>query len=105
MSIETNLLQRLVDLVETIEQRNAIIYITDSAGQVWVSDDPDKEIEIYGKGTDISSLVPAVADFFSGSDRHLTLDRRAGWIASRVPLDPANPQTNIGLVLQLTTAD
>ena len=101
VAVETNLLSRIVQLLELVEQRTAGIYITDSDGNIWVSDDPEIGVDVKTREVSVAKIIPKTADFFSGTERHGRFDRSAKWIAGRVTLDPTNPQTTVGVVLKL----
>lgn len=101
VSVETNLMKRLVNLVETIKQRDATIYITDSEGHVWISETPDSEVEIELGDISVTEVIPGTTDLFISRDQQRLLNRGAGWIASLMPLEPANPQTSVGVVIHL----
>ncbi len=101
VTIETNLLNRIVQFLERVEQHTESIYITDSEGQVWVSDDPVTGVDITTRDLHIADLIPGTAPFFQNADEQQQLNREEGWIAGKVPLDPANPRLKVGVVLRL----
>ncbi len=101
MAVEMNLLAHLVDVVETIEQRSATIYLANGEGRIWITDDPAEGVDISDRQSNIADQIPSTTKFFTDAQQKLQLNRSEGWIASRVALDPANPQTSVGVVLQL----
>ena len=87
---------------DRLEQSNARIFVTDSTGQVWVSDDPTAGIKMPQKiDVDPTAQRPSISQLFSAPDRNRILEQSEGWIASRITLDPSNPQTTVGLIIEL----
>jgi len=101
VSVETNLLKRLLDLLETIKQGDATLYITDSEGRIWMSDSPDSEVDVKFGDSNVVDAIPATAELFRTGDQQRLLDRGEGWIASLLPLEPSNPETLVGVVIHL----
>ncbi len=104
VTIETNLLGRIVQFLERVEQQTANIHITDSGGQVWVSDDPVTGVDITPRDRNVADVIPGAAAFFQNTEKRHQLNREEAWIAGKVSLDPANPQLKVGVVLQLAEA-
>jgi len=101
VAVETNLLNRIVQFLERVEQRTASIYITDSDGHIWVSDDPEIGVDVKTRDISVVDIIPETADFFSRTEQHGRLDLNSGWIAGRVALEPGNTKTTVSVVLQL----
>lgn len=101
VAVELNLLARMIEVVEPLEQRTVSITLTDASGQVLLRDTADEGLAVDGRGTNIAAVLPAAADFFKLTDAREQFDRSEGWLARRVSLDPANPQAKLGVVLQL----
>ncbi len=99
--VETNLLMRLINFLETLDQQTTDIYVADSTGQVWVSDIPDEGVVTAKRATSVADFLPDTAGFFSSSDDERVSNRSQFWIASRIPLDPSNPEASVVLVLHL----
>jgi hypothetical protein len=101
VSIETNLLNRIVHFLDRVEQQTANIHITDAQGEIWVSDDPLTGVDITAREINVAELIPETAAFFEDETQKRQLNPEHGWIAGRVMLDPANRQINVGVVLEL----
>jgi hypothetical protein len=69
--------------------------------RVWVSDDPEIGVDIKTREVNVSDFIPGAAEFLTAAEQHRRVSRSEGWIANRVTLDRANPQTTVGVVLQL----
>jgi serine/threonine protein kinase len=101
VTVELNLLARMIEIVEPLEQRTASIMLTDGSGRVLLRDNVAEGLTIQRRDTIITTLIPELADFFQNTEVRERVDRGEGWLARRVPLDPTNPDANIGVVLQL----
>ena len=102
VTLEMNLLDRVVQALDRLDQSNARIFVTNSTGQVWVSDDPTAGINMPQKiDVDPTAQRPSISQLFSAPDRNRILEQSEGWIASRITLDPSNPQTTVGLIIEL----
>ena len=101
VTLEMDLLNRAVQALEHLEQSTAKIYVTDSSGRAWLSDDPVAGINILPREKNTETGRPSISDLFSGGLRERILEQNEGWIADRITLDPSNPQTTIGLILEL----
>ena len=101
VTLEMDLMGRIVQALEQLEQNTATIYVTDSNGQAWVSDDPVAGINtMLGKNNTKTEQL-GISSLFSDGSQDRILDQNAGWIANRIMLDPSNPQTTVGLILEL----
>jgi hypothetical protein len=103
--VEMNLLNRLVQFLNRVEQDTAAIFITDADGTVWISDDPQNGVDVKTRDVSVADIIPETARFIDDNDQHRGSDRTSGWIASRVALDPADPKTNVGVILKLWGSD
>ena len=101
VTLEMDLQARVVQVLEQLEQSTARIVVTDSAGQAWVSDDPIAGIDTTPESKNSEAVRPGVSELFSGGATDRILKQNEGWIANRITLDPSNPQTTVGLVLEL----
>ena len=102
VTLELDLLGRVVQALEQLEQSTARILVTDSDGQAWVSDDPVTGINTLPDKMSTTFDRPGIPELFSDSAEDRILHQKAGWIANRITLDPSNPQTTVGLILQLS---
>ncbi len=105
LTIELDLLNRIALSLDPIEMNATSIYITNSQGDIWVSEEPQADIEVATSQVNVAELIPEAAEFFSGQDQRTVMDRSQGWIVGRIVMDPANPDQNIGVVLQLKNED
>ena len=96
VTLELDLLGRAVGALEHLEQSSARIFVTDATGRAWVSDDP-----VAGINTTPTNSSRGGSDIFSDTEEKRVLKQSEGWIANRITLDPSNPQTTIGLILEL----
>ena len=87
VSIETDLLNQIVLFLERVEQSTASIYITDAAGQVWVSDDPEIGVDVKNREVNVTNFIPSASDFLANADQHRQVAQGEGWIANRITLD------------------
>ncbi len=101
VSIESDLLSQMVSLLERVEQTTASIYIADTSGNIWVSDDPAIGVDVKNVNVNVSNVVPGTRDFFTDTDQHRQEARTEGWLGNRITLDRANPQTTLSVVLSL----
>ncbi|QDU98979.1 serine/threonine-protein kinase [Lignipirellula cremea] len=99
--VELDLLSRLVDFLKRTDQATSIIHVTDREGAVWVTDNPAEGVAATTKAEKIALHLPEAAAFFDDPESEQQTDQDNGWIASRTALDPYNPETGVGLVLQL----
>ncbi len=99
--VETDLLNRIVEFLDRVEQSTASIYITGAQGEVWVSDNPETGVVVKSGDVSVGQYIPQTAAFFKDAERHRELERDAGWLAAKLELDPANQETTVGVVLQL----
>ena len=101
VTLELDLLSRVVQAIEQLEQNTANIIVTDSVGRAWVSDDPINGINTMSENNVTTELL-GVSKLFAEAEGHRTEEQSEGWIARRIMLDPSNPQTTVGLILQLS---
>ncbi|MEX2186470.1 MAG: serine/threonine-protein kinase [Pirellulales bacterium] len=101
VAVEINFTARLTEILEAIEQRDAAVYVADSGGNVWITDDPDRGVDIRVPAMQIGEVIAGTEGFFNAHDKHVELNRDGGWVARQVLLDPAHGQTSIGVVLRL----
>jgi serine/threonine protein kinase len=101
VTVETDLLALLVQFLDRIAQNTANILVTDDSGTIWVNDDPRAGIKIESREVSVSTDIPAAAEFFQTGEGKRFVNENEGWIANRIPLDPANPHASIGVILQL----
>ena len=101
VTLELDLLGRVVQALEHLEQSTARILVTDSNGKAWVSDDPVAGINTMPHKTNATTERPGTSEIFSGAEENRILKQSEGWIANRITLDPSNPQTSVGLILEL----
>ena len=101
VTLELDLLSRVVQAIEQLEQNTANIIVTDSVGRAWVSDDPIDGINTMSENNVTTELL-GVSKLFAEAEGHRTEEQSEGWIARRIMLDPSNPQTTVGLILQLS---
>ena len=99
VTLEFDLLSRVVQVLERLEQSTAKILVTDAAGQAWVSDDPVAGITTMPGKID-STTAFGVSELFT-TRQHRIMEKNEGWVANRITLDPSNPQTTVWLILQL----
>ena len=99
VTLEFDLLSRVVQVLERLEQSTAKILVTDAAGQAWVSDDPVAGITTMPGKID-STTAFGVSELFT-TQQHRIMEKNEGWVANRITLDPSNPQTTVWLILQL----
>ena len=101
VTLELDLLGRVVQALEHLEQSTARILVTDSNGKAWVSDDPTAGINTMPHKMNATTERLGISEIFSGAEENSILKQSEGWIANRITLDPSNPQTSVGLVLEL----
>ena len=101
VTLEMDLLDRVVHALEQLEQSTAKITVTDSAGRAWVSDDPIAGIDTMPEKMGTTIERSGISELFSDGAGHRILEQNEGWIANRITLDPSNPQTTVGLILEL----
>ena len=101
VAVESDLLNRIVQFLERVEQNTASIFITDSTGRIWVTDNPEIGVDIKNRELNIENVIPGVAEFLTTADQHRRIMQSEGWIANRMTLDPSNPQATVGVFLQL----
>ena len=101
VTLELDLLARVIQAVGQLEQSTAKIYVTDADGKAWVSDDPVAGIKVMPHQMDDKSGRLSSVEIFSNAEQDRILNQDEGWIANRITLDPSNPQTTIGLILEL----
>jgi serine/threonine protein kinase len=101
VAVESDLLTRIVQFLERVEQNTASIFITDLSGRIWVTDNPDIGVDIKNHEMNIENIIPGAAGFLTAADQHRRFMQSEGWIANRMTLDPANPQATVGVFLQL----
>jgi serine/threonine protein kinase len=101
VTVETDLLSRLVQFLERVEQSTANILIADASGQIWVSDDPEVGVDIKSREMNVAGVIPGAAEFLTSGEQHRRVMESEGWIADRIILNRANPQTTVGVILQL----
>ncbi len=101
VAVETNFLARLAEVLNTIEQHDAAIYVTDSSGNVWITDDPVRGVDVRMRALRIDEVIAGTEGFFAAHDKHVELDRDEGWVARHVHLDQGSTDTSIGVVLRL----
>ena len=101
VTLEYDLLGRVVQVLERLEQSTAKILVTDSEGQAWVSDDPVAGITTMPGKIDSATERPGVSELFADTQQHRMMNKDEGWIANRITLDPSNPQTTVGLIVTL----
>ena len=101
VTIESNLVSQIREIVQALEQTVSEIFVTGSGGKIWLVSDPKHETPEGTIGADIATVLPQCASFFASADRHETHDRDGEFVAQRVQLDPADPDTVVGLVLHL----
>ena len=101
VTLELDLQGRVVQALEHLEQSTAQILVTDSAGQAWLSDDPISGINTMPLKTSAATGRSGVSEFFSNAEAKRISKQSEGWIANRITLDPSNPQTTVGLILEL----
>ena len=101
VTLELDLLARVVQALEQLDQSTAKIYVTDANGKGWVSDDPVAGIKVMPHQMDDQSGRPSSIEIFSKAEQDRILEQNERWIANRITLDPSNPQASIGLILEL----
>jgi serine/threonine protein kinase len=101
VAVELDLLARMVEVVEPLEQRTAGITLTDASGQVLLRDTVAEGLTIERRDVNIAASIPELTTFFQDDEARETFDRAGGWFARRVQLDQANPAAQLGIVLQL----
>lgn len=100
VAIEMDLLSRFIEVLDRVEQNTASIYITDSNGLIWVSDNPETGVDVMRQSQSIKQFIPALDAFFSSGNEHRRVDQSDGWIATNVDLDRTS-RTHVGVVLNL----
>ena len=101
VSIESDLLSQMVLFLERVEQTTASIYIADTSGNIWVSDDPENGVDVKNSDTNVANVVPGTRAFFTDAQQHRQAARTEGWLGNRITLDRANPQTTLCVILSL----
>ena len=101
VTIELDLQGRVVQVLERLEQSTARIFVTDTTGHAWVSDDPVAGINTSLQEMDAMAGQSGISKLFSDGAGSRILEQSEGWIANRITLDPSNPQTTLGLILEL----
>lgn len=101
VTLELDLLGRVVQALEQLEQSTAKITVTDSDGNAWASDDPATGAVAMREKLNATTERPAISGLFSNADQNRIMNKSEGWIAKRITLDPSNPQTTVGLVIEL----
>ena len=99
--IESNLQRHLVELLSSIEQSSAEIYVANSSGQLWVSDRQGTDVEIANGDISITTIIPESAEFLKSNQIGIHVERIEGWIADRLLLGATNPQNEVNVFLQL----
>ncbi|EAQ79734.1 serine/threonine-protein kinase [Blastopirellula marina] len=99
--LESDLLSRISKFLQRVDQNTAIIDVTDSAGNIWVSDEPGVGVVATNKPTPITAQMPELKDFFSDTEATRHLDSANGVIATKLTLDRLDDKTTVGVVLQL----
>ncbi|MCO8125500.1 serine/threonine protein kinase [Stieleria sp. TO1_6] len=100
--VETDFLSQIVQFLDRVGQSTATIMITDSNGQVWVSDDPSEGVEVKKRDLDVTTIIPELSPFLADFESRQIVNREQGWMANRITLDPANPQTVVSVVMKLS---
>ena len=101
VTLEMDLLGRVVQALEQLEQSTAKIVVTDSTGRAWVSDDPIAGIDTTPQQKNTTAERPGISELFSNGAKDRIVKQSEGWITNRITLDPSNPQTTVGLILEL----
>ncbi len=104
VTIEINLLSQIAGFLDRLEQQTATIHLTDSQGNIWISDHPESGVEIKTQAADVTESIPSTAGFFKNPSQQRLANSNEGWIAVKVVLDPANPHQSVGIVLELDKA-
>lgn len=105
LTIELNLLDRIVLSLDSIEMNDASIYITNSQGEIWASEEPQTKTEVATSHVNVGEFLPEAAAFLSSQSQRTVMNRDEGWIAGRILMDPANPDHSLGVVLRLQDED
>ena len=101
VTVELDLLGRAIQALQQLEQTTATIFVTNSAGEAWLSDDPIAGINTMPHKIKALPKLPNAAGYFQDPEQNHTKNQNQGWIANRITLDPSNPETTVGLILQL----
>ena len=101
VTIELDLQGRVIQVLERLEQSSARIFVTDTDGHAWVSDDPVAGINTLPEEMNATAGQSGIPKLFSDGAASRILEQSEGWIANRITLDPSNPQTTLGLILEL----
>ena len=102
VTLELDLLDRVVQALEHLEQSTAKIVVTDSTGRAWVSDDPIDGINTMPQEKNVTTERSGASELFADAEENRILNQKEGFIARRITLDPSNPQTTVGLILELS---
>ena len=102
VTLELDLLDRVVQALEHLEQSTAKIVVTDSTGRAWVSDDPIDGINTMPQKKNVTTERSGASELFADAEENRILNQKEGFIARRITLDPSNPQTTVGLILELS---
>ena len=102
VTLELDLLDRVVQALEHLEQSTAKIVVTDSTGRAWVSDDPIDGINTMLQEKNVTTERSGASELFADAEENRILNQKEGFIARRITLDPSNPQTTVGLILELS---
>lgn len=101
VTIETDVVRRIQDILSGLDDRLSQIYITDEQGDVLVQDDPEFGIEIVTRRTNVAELVSETRGFFDEDTRERFLTDGESFTAHRVQLDPVNGSCSLGVVHEL----
>ena len=101
VTLETDLLARLVHFLDRMSQSTANIYLTDGNGEVLVTDQNTKNAQIERSGVSVWTELPPVKSFFSQSADKRIVNEQEGWISNRIPLGAGNPKATLGVILNV----
>lgn len=103
--IEINLSRQLLRILNGLEERLGEIYVTDQTGEIWFVSRPSFGVEELKDARNVVNTIPETAACFTGEEAAGFINDSTKTLARLVHLDPTDPATRIGLVLQLNSHD
>lgn len=99
--VQVDLLNRLSKFLNRVDQSTANIDVTDAQGNIWISDNPGVGVTSSNKLTSIMTQIPELKEFFADPEATKSVDLAEGIIATKLTLHRLDPETTVGVVLQL----
>lgn len=103
--LESNLMNHLLLSLDRMDQMGARFDVTGPTGRIWASDDPLTGAVARSGERKIQDQFPELTGFYAATGEPHRENRSAGWSATRIQLDPTDPDAVLCVISRLWTAD